>query len=56
MRPCTGILAPPAPEAHAELPSGFKLFLMIFVVLMVPLVMDQADVDREAVRTVGRVA
>lgn len=34
----------------------FKLFLLIFLVLLVPVVMDQAEVDRETVRTVGRVA
>lgn len=33
-----------------------KLFLLIFVVLLVPMAMDQAEVDRETVRTVGRVA
>jgi|SoiMethySBSTD1v2_1073268.scaffolds.fasta_scaffold830530_2 Na+/glutamate symporter len=35
---------------------SFKLFLTIFVVLLVPVVMDQAEVDRETVRMVGRVA
>ena len=35
---------------------GLKLFGLIFLVLLVPMVMDQAEVDRETVRTVGRVA
>jgi len=34
----------------------FKLFLMIFAVLLVPMVMDQAEVDRETVRMAGRIA
>lgn len=34
----------------------FKLFLLIFVVLLVPVAMDQAEMDRETVRMVGRVA
>jgi hypothetical protein len=33
-----------------------KLFLIIFAVLLIPLVMDQFDVDREKVRLVGRIA
>ncbi|HEX6812081.1 MAG TPA: hypothetical protein VF384_10700 [Planctomycetota bacterium] len=33
-----------------------KLFLMIFVVLLVPMVMDQAEVDRETVKLAGRIA
>lgn len=42
-------------------PSGaigktFKLFLLIFVVLLVPLSMDQAEVGRETVRLAGRIA
>jgi len=34
----------------------FKLFLAIFLMLLVPIVMDQAEVDREAVRMAGRIA
>ena len=34
----------------------FRLFLIIFVALLVPLVMDQAEVDRETVRQAGRIA
>jgi succinate-acetate transporter protein len=34
----------------------FKLFLLTFVVLCVPLAMDQAEVDPDKVRLVGRVA
>jgi hypothetical protein len=34
----------------------FKLFLVILVVLLVPLVMDQAELDRETVRLAGRIA
>ena len=34
----------------------FKLFLLTFVVLCVPLVMDQAEVNRDTVRLVGRIA
>ena len=33
-----------------------KLFLMIFVVLLVPMLMDQAEVDPETVRWAGRIA
>ena len=33
-----------------------KLFSMIFVVLLVPVAMDQAEVTRETVQMVGRVA
>jgi hypothetical protein len=33
-----------------------KLFLLIFVVLLVPVGMDQAGLDRETVKMVGRVA
>ena len=38
------------------LSKTLKLFLLIFVVLLVPVVMDQAEVNRETVRLVGRVA
>ena len=34
----------------------FKLLLVIAVVLAVPIVMDQVDVDPENVRMVGRIA
>ena len=34
----------------------FKLFLLTFVVLCVPVVMDQAEVNPDTVRLVGRVA
>ncbi len=34
----------------------FKLFMMIFLVLLVPLVMDQAEVDRDTVKWAGRIA
>ena len=34
----------------------FKLILVIVVVLAVPIVMDQVEVDPDNVRTVGRVA
>ncbi len=34
----------------------FKLFLLIFVCLAVPIAMDQVDIDREKVRLVGRIA
>jgi hypothetical protein len=34
----------------------FKLFLLIVVVLLIPLALDQADVDREQVRLIGRIA
>jgi len=40
----------------SSLGRALKLFGLIFLVLLVPLVMDQADVDHETVRTVGRVA
>jgi hypothetical protein len=33
-----------------------KLCLLIVLVLLVPVVMDQVDVDRESVRLVGRVS
>lgn len=33
-----------------------KLFLLIFAVLLVPMVMDQTEVDRETVRLAGRIA
>lgn len=33
-----------------------KLFLWILVVLLVPMVMDQAEIDREAVRMAGRIS
>jgi uncharacterized membrane protein len=33
-----------------------RLFLLIFAVLLVPMVMDQAGVDRETVRMAGRIA
>ena len=36
--------------------KAFKLFAIIVVILLVPLVLDQAEVDGEAVRQVGRVA
>lgn len=34
----------------------FKLFLIIFLCLAVPITMDQVDIDREKVRLVGRIA
>ncbi|HZN56984.1 MAG TPA: hypothetical protein VFD71_02835 [Planctomycetota bacterium] len=34
----------------------FKLFLVIFLVLCVPVVMDQVDVDPDKVKLVGRYA
>ena len=34
----------------------FRLFLLIFVVLLVPMVMDQAELDRDSVRLAGRIA
>jgi hypothetical protein len=34
----------------------FKLFLIIFICLAVPIAMDQIDIDREKVRLVGRIA
>ena len=34
----------------------FRLFLLIFLVLLVPIAMDQSGVDKDTVRTVGRVA
>jgi uncharacterized membrane protein len=34
----------------------FKLLLVILLVLAVPIVMDQVDVDRENVKLVGRIA
>ena len=41
-------------------PSGsgksFKLFAIIVAVLLVPMVMDQVEVDRENVKLVGRIA
>lgn len=33
-----------------------KLFALIFVVLLVPVVMDQVDADRDTIKLVGRVA
>ena len=33
-----------------------RLFFVILVVLLVPLVMDQAEVDRETVRLAGRIS
>src|SRR5262245_4653957 len=38
------------------LTSAFQLFLLIVAVLLLAIVMDQADVDRDTVRLVGRVA
>ena len=35
---------------------GLKLFLLILLALLVPMVIDQADMDRETLRTAGRVA
>ena len=35
---------------------ALKLFLLIVAVLLVPIVMDQLDVDRDTVRLVGRVS
>jgi hypothetical protein len=47
-------------ETQAKKPGAvrkkFRLFLLIFLVLLVPLAMDQSGVDRETVRMVGRVA
>jgi hypothetical protein len=41
-------------------PSGrgkaLKLFAFIVLILLVPLVLDQAEVDKEAIKQVGRVA
>ena len=34
----------------------FKLFLLTFLVLCVPVVMDQAEVNRDTVRVIGRFA
>ena len=34
----------------------FKLFLLTFLMLCVPMVMDQAEVNHETVRLVGRIA
>ena len=34
----------------------FKLFLIIVLCLLVPIAMDQVEVDREKVRLVGRIA
>jgi hypothetical protein len=36
--------------------KALKLFGMILLVLLVPIAMDQLDVDREQVRLVGRIA
>ena len=44
------------PKKPGALKKGFKLFLLIVVALLVPIVMDQAEVDPEKVRLVGRVA
>jgi hypothetical protein len=43
-------------DKPSTLGKTFKLFLLIFVVLLVPVAMDQAEMDRETVRLVGRVA
>ena len=47
-------------ENQTKLPGAIgkkvRLFLLIFVVLLVPMAMDQAELDRETVRWVGRVA
>jgi hypothetical protein len=43
-------------EKSGGLAKALKLFLLILVVLLVPVTMDQLEVDREQVRMVGRVA
>lgn len=44
-----------APRKGA-LGRALKLFLTMFVILLVPIVLDQVEVDEETVRIVGRVA
>ena len=43
----------PQPKSSGK---TFKLFLVIFLCLAVPIAMDQVDIDREKVRLVGRIA
>jgi hypothetical protein len=40
----------------SQLGKSLKLFLTIFLLLLVPIAMDQTGVERETVRLVGRVA
>jgi hypothetical protein len=43
-------------QGKGTLGKTLKLFAIIFVVLLVPMVMDQFDMDREDVKLVGRIA
>ena len=43
-------------KSKSAIGRKFKLFLMIFLVLLVPLVMDQAAVDPDTVKWAGRIA
>lgn len=43
-------------EKSGGLSKALKLFFLIVVVLLVPLVMDQVELDPEKVRLAGRVA
>src|SRR5262245_47957129 len=43
-------------KSQSTIGKKFKLFMMIFLVLLVPLVMDQAEVDRDTVKWAGRIA
>lgn len=43
-------------EKSGGLAKALKLFLLILVVLLVPMAMDQLEVEREQVQLVGRVA
>jgi hypothetical protein len=43
-------------KSKSTIGRKFKLFMMIFLVLLVPLVMDQAAVDRDTVKWAGRIA
>jgi hypothetical protein len=54
--PCDQSLMAEKTAKPSTVGKTLKLFLLIFVVLLVPVVMDQAEVDRETVRMVGRVA
>jgi len=44
------------PKSKGRIGKALKLFAIIFVILLVPMAMDQLDVDKESVRMAGRIA